>query len=148
MKDQFLGHGLYISALEHVMKLILYSCVLLVFINIICKHNYVWAINYPMYEKCKFLSMGYISAFTHVSVLIWSKNVCLWFKVIAKAINSISYSLRYGLGGKAQLVRNLPCIQIFVIWSQASWQLTIWCFFKVQALKAKTWDQTGLVIYI
>ena len=30
-----------------------------------------------MYEKCKFLSMGYISALTQASVLIWSKNVRL-----------------------------------------------------------------------
>ena len=30
----------YISALEHVLKLILCSCVLLVFINRICKHYY------------------------------------------------------------------------------------------------------------
>ena len=28
-------------------------------------------------RKCKFLSMGYISALTHTSVLIWSKNVRL-----------------------------------------------------------------------
>ena len=36
----FLDHELYISALEHVMKLILCSYVLLVFINRICKHYY------------------------------------------------------------------------------------------------------------
>ena len=40
VKDHFLDHGLYISALEHVMKVILCSCVLLVFINRICKHYY------------------------------------------------------------------------------------------------------------
>ena len=31
----------------------------------------------------------------------------------------------YGLGGKAHLVRNLPSMQIFVIWAQDSWQLNI-----------------------
>ena len=42
VKDLFFNHGLYIyiSALEHVMKLILCSCVLLVFINRICKYYY------------------------------------------------------------------------------------------------------------
>ena len=40
MQDNFLDHGLYITALEHVMKLILCSYVLLVFINRICKHYY------------------------------------------------------------------------------------------------------------
>ena len=44
------------------------------------------------------------------------------FKVITKDTNNISYAVRYGLGGKAQSVRNLPCMQIFVIWAQASWQ--------------------------
>ena len=51
--------------------------------------------------------MGYISALTHASVLIRSKNVHLLFKVTAKDTNNISYTVRYGLGGKAQLVRNL-----------------------------------------
>ena len=66
-----------------------------------------------MYEKCKFLSMGY----QHIS------------KVIAKDTNNtcISYTVRYGFGGKAQLVINLPCMQIFVIWDKASWQLTMYC---------------------
>ena len=36
----FWDHGLYISALEQVRKLILGSCVILVFINRICKHYY------------------------------------------------------------------------------------------------------------
>ena len=42
VKDQFLYHRTYISALERMMKLILFSCVLLVhvFINGICKHYY------------------------------------------------------------------------------------------------------------
>ena len=56
-----------------------------------------------MYKKCKFLSMGYISALTQASVSIRSKNVRLWFKVIAKDTNNISYTVRYGLGGKAWL---------------------------------------------
>ena len=34
-----------------------------------------------MYEKCKFLSMGYISALTQASVLILSKNVRLCLKL-------------------------------------------------------------------
>ena len=42
-----------------------------------------------------------------------------------KDTNNISYTVRYSLGLKAQLVRNLPCMQIFVIWAEASWQLTI-----------------------
>ena len=37
--------------------------------------------------------------------------------------------VRYGLGAKAKLARNLPCMQIFVICAEA--------FFKVMALKAK-----------
>ena len=43
-----------------------------------------------MYEKCKVLSMGYLSALTQASVLILSKNVHVWFKVIAKDTNSMS----------------------------------------------------------
>ena len=39
--------------------------------------------------------------------------------------NNISYTVRYDLGGTTQLVRNLPCMQIFIIWAQASWQLII-----------------------
>ena len=39
----------------------------LVLIKRICKHYYALAI---LYEKCKFLSMGYISALTQASVLI------------------------------------------------------------------------------
>ena len=66
-----------------------------------------------------------------------SKNVHLRFKVIAKDTKNISYTVRYGLGAKAQLVRNIPCMQIFVIWAEASRQLTIRAFFKVLALKTK-----------
>ena len=40
VNDQFSDHGLCISALGHVMKLILCSCVLPAFINRICKHCY------------------------------------------------------------------------------------------------------------
>ena len=43
LKDNFFGSWT-LSALEHVIKLILCSCVLLVFINRICKHNYASAI--------------------------------------------------------------------------------------------------------
>ena len=64
-----------------------------------------------MYEKCKFLGMSNISALTQASVLIRSKNVRLCFKGIAKDTNNLSYTVRYGLRGKAQLVRNLPCMQ-------------------------------------
>ena len=69
-----MNHGLYISALEHVMKLKICSCVLLEFINRIVN------ITVPerfctMYEKCKFLSMGYISALTLANVLM--KQECL-----------------------------------------------------------------------
>ena len=38
---------------------------------------------------------------------------------LAKDSNNISDTVRYGLGGKAQLVGNLPCMQICVIWAQA-----------------------------
>ena len=34
------------------------------------------------------------------------------FKVMAKDNNNISYTVRYGLGGKAQLMLNLPCMHI------------------------------------
>ena len=88
-----------------------------------------------MCEKCKFLNMGYISALTQASVLR-NKNVRLLFKVIAKNTSNISYTARYGLGGNAQLVRNLSFMQIFVIWAEASWKLTISAFFKVQAPRA------------
>ena len=43
LRINFLDHGLMdmdISALEHVMKLILWSFILLLFINRICKHYY------------------------------------------------------------------------------------------------------------
>ena len=70
----FLDHGLYISALEHIMKLILCSCVLLVSINRICKYYYTRVIC-TMYKKCKFLIMGYISALTQASVNV--KQECL-----------------------------------------------------------------------
>ena len=53
-------------------------------------------------------------------------------EVIAKDTNNISDTVRYGLGRKAQLVRNLPCMQIFV-----------GDFFKVQALKAKNDTKKG-----
>ena len=36
-----------------------------------------------MYEKCKFLSMCYISALTQASVLIGSKNVRLLFSSVS-----------------------------------------------------------------
>ena len=56
-----------------------------------------------MFEKCKFLSMGYISALTKARVLIiQSKNVRLGFKVMAKDNNNISYTVRYGFRVKAQ----------------------------------------------
>ena len=42
-----------------------------------------------------------------------------------KDTNNISCTVRYGLEVKARLVRNLPFMQIFVIWAKASWQLTI-----------------------
>ena len=51
-------------------------------------------------------------------------------KVTAKDTNTISYTVRYALGWKAQLVRNLPCMQICVIWAEASWKLTIMNFLQ------------------
>ena len=59
--------------------------------------------------------------------------------VTAKGTNNISYTVKYGLGWKAQLVRNLPCMQIFVIWAEASWKLTIMRFLQSPGQnKAKT----------
>ena len=51
-------------------------------------------------------------------------------KVTAKDTNNISdsYIVRYGLGLKAQLVKNLPCMRIFVIWAEVSWKLTTMSF--------------------
>ena len=40
--------------------------------------------------------MDYILALTQASVLIWSKNVYQWFKVIAKDTNNISYMVLEG----------------------------------------------------
>ena len=75
-----------------------------------------------MYVKyvCKFLSMGYISALTQASVFKLSNNVHLRFKDIAKDTSNISYTVRYSLAGKSQLMRNSPCMQIFVICAEAS----------------------------
>ena len=39
---------------------------------------------------------------------------------MAKDTNNISYRVRYGLGGKAQSMRNLPCMQLFATLTQAS----------------------------
>ena len=69
--------------------------------------------------------MVYISTLTQASVLISSKNVHLRIKVMAKDTNNISCTVSYGFGEKAQLVRYLPCMQIFVMWAQASWRLTV-----------------------
>ena len=46
------------------------------------------------------------------------------------------------------MVRYLPYMQIFVIWVEALWQLTILAFFKVRRLKAQICDQTGLLVDI
>ena len=62
--------------------------------------------------------MCYISALTRAIVL--SKNVHLGFKAIAIDTNNISYTVRYGLRGKARFVMNLPCMWIFIIWAEAS----------------------------
>ena len=54
------------------------------------------------------------------------KIICpLYLKVAAKDTNDISNTFRYGLGDKAQFLRNLRCMQIFVIWAQAFSQLII-----------------------
>ena len=67
------------------------------------------------------------------------KQECSCVKVTAKDINNISYTVRYGLGWKAQLVRNLHCMQIFVIWSESSWKLTIMSFLQIPGQnKSKT----------
>ena len=67
-EDNFLNHGLSISALENVIKLKSCSCVLLVFIKLIEYVNITTPERFcTVYGKCKFLSMGYISAFTQAS---------------------------------------------------------------------------------
>ena len=63
-------------------------------------------------------------------------TLLLLFEVIAKDTNNISYIVRYGLGVKAELVRNLP--QIFVILAQSSWQLTILAFYRHSSPKFET----------
>ena len=45
------------------------------------------------YEKCKFLTMGYISALTQASVSKRNKNVHLGFEGIANDTNNISYTV-------------------------------------------------------
>ena len=71
-------------------------------------------------------------------------------KVIAKDTNNISYTVRSDLGGKAQLVRNLPCMQIFVILAVVSWQLTISSNISSKCRHSRPKHETkkGLVIYI
>ena len=48
-----------------------------------------------MYEKCKFLSMGYISALTQTSVLYEARMFLCDFKLpgIAKDTNNISHAV-------------------------------------------------------
>ena len=60
LKDQFLDHGPYISALEHV-NLIFSSCVFLAFINATCKIFLRLSDSAQMLEKCIFLSMSPIA---------------------------------------------------------------------------------------
>ncbi len=61
-------------------------------------------------------------------------RVCIGYMTRASVLklisNNVSYTLYIYLGGVAQFVKNLLCMQIFVIWVQAS--------LKFQALKAKT----------
>ena len=39
----------------------------------------------------------------------------------------VIYLIKSGMAlGKAQMVRNLPCMQIFVISAQASWQMSLY----------------------
>ena len=59
----------------------------------------------------------------------------------------MSYTVRNGLGGKAQLVRNLPCMQIFVIWSQVSWQLII-SFLQSPGIQGQNLKPNRFIIYI
>ena len=92
--------------------------------------------------------MGYILALAQASMLIWSKNVCVWLKATAKDTNNISYTVRYGLGWKAQLVRNLPCMQIFVFWAEASWKLTIMNFLQSPGTHGQNMRPNWLSIYI
>ena len=56
-----------------------------------------------MYEKRKFLSMGYISALTQASVFNMKQECSsvMYINFIAKDTSNISYTVRYGLGQKA-----------------------------------------------
>ena len=64
VKDQFVGSWALYLSLQHVMS----SCVHLLFINRICLNITMPERFYTMYEKCKFLSMGCISALTKATV--------------------------------------------------------------------------------
>ena len=110
VKGQFFGScALYLSfgtCYEvNIMQLCSFSMQIIEYVNITTPGCFC-----TMNKKCKFLSMGYISAMTQASVLIGSENVRLRFKGFAIDTNKISYAVRNGLGGKAQLVRNLPCM--------------------------------------
>ena len=52
----FLEHGHYISALEHVMKLIFYNYVVLASRNKlhVCKYCYIYYINYPLHDNINY----------------------------------------------------------------------------------------------
>ena len=75
-----------------------------------------------MYEKCKFRSMGYISAFDKSQCvnMIQRMFVC---DLKLQQKTPIIYLIQSGM--KAQLVSYLLCVQICVIWTETSWQLTI-----------------------
>ena len=91
--------------------------------------------------------MGYILALTQVSVLIWSKNVRLWFKVIAKDTNNISYTVRYGLEVSSVGEECASHADICNLgWGFMATDYM--SFVQSTGTQAKTGDQTGLVIYI
>ena len=75
VKDQFLSRG-SISALKHVMKLILGRYALLAFINRICK-QYLALVNMHNVEVYIHENGCHISALTHARALIFRKTVLL-----------------------------------------------------------------------
>ena len=83
-------HGLYISALEHVMQFILSSCVLSVFINRINKHYNVFEVWIP--EHGLYLRFGTGQC---VNMECFN-NIRMWPKVIAKK-TPITYLIQSGM---------------------------------------------------
>ena len=66
---KFFDNGLYISALEHVIKLISFICVLLIFLNRIRKHQYIRLIDSAQFMR-SVNSWAWAISLTPASLLI------------------------------------------------------------------------------